>query len=272
MANFTTHIAVGTVVAGVLSTLTLAADVVAPENLVAVTMAAVVGSVLPDIDLKDSRPSKALFAGLGIFFSFVVLFSFATRYSIAELWILWLGTLVGVRYGLHAIFHRFSTHRGVWHSLLAACFSAALTAVIFKHVFGRHEGVAWLAAGFMFIGFVTHLILDEMYSVDVMDTRVKASFGTALKLFDRRRPLDNIGMAAFTVLAVMATPSTKTFVDGISSRDLWAGLHQRLLPEEKWFGVLEWPRRTAAGASDRAPVSTGSLPDPAAVPAKAPSK
>ena len=67
MANFTTHIAVGTVVAGGLATLTLAADVVAPENLVAVTMAGVLGSVLPDIDLKDSRPSRAMFAGLGVF-------------------------------------------------------------------------------------------------------------------------------------------------------------------------------------------------------------
>ncbi len=53
MANFTTHIAVGTIAAGALATLTLAADVIAPENLIAVTMAGVLGSVLPDIDLKD---------------------------------------------------------------------------------------------------------------------------------------------------------------------------------------------------------------------------
>ena len=58
MANFPTHIAIGTGVAGVMATLTLAADVVAPENLIAVTMAGVLGSVLPDIDLKESRPSQ----------------------------------------------------------------------------------------------------------------------------------------------------------------------------------------------------------------------
>ena len=50
MANFPTHIVVGTVVAGSLATLTLAADVIAPENLVAVTMAGSLGSVLPDIE------------------------------------------------------------------------------------------------------------------------------------------------------------------------------------------------------------------------------
>ena len=77
MANFTTHIAVGTVVSGALATLTLAANVIPHESLVAVTLAGVLGSVLPDIDLKDSRPSRAMFAGLGIFFSFAVLFSCA---------------------------------------------------------------------------------------------------------------------------------------------------------------------------------------------------
>ena len=58
MANFPTHIGVGTVVSGALATATLATDVVAPRDLVAVTLAGVLGSVLPDIDLKESRPSR----------------------------------------------------------------------------------------------------------------------------------------------------------------------------------------------------------------------
>src|SRR5262249_52573043 len=64
MANFPTHIAIGTVVSGALATVTTAAALVAPENIVAVTLAGVLGSVLPDIDLKDSRPARAMFAGL----------------------------------------------------------------------------------------------------------------------------------------------------------------------------------------------------------------
>lgn len=272
MANFTTHIAVGTVVSGALAVVTLAADVVAPENLLAVTMAGVLGSVLPDIDLKDSRPSKAMFSGLGIFFSFAVLFNFAHKYSIAEMLILWLGTLVLVRYGLHAVFHRLAVHRGIWHSILAGAFSAAATAVVYYHVLGRHEGVAWLGAGFLMIGFLTHLILDEIYSVDVMDTRVKASFGTALKLIDRRYPTASLGMAAALVLAILATPPTATFVNGIGSRSMWAELHSRLLPRDNtWFGVY----RPAAGrraegnavavpsVAPASPIATGSLPDKA---------
>lgn len=257
MANFTTHIAVGTIVSGALATLTLAADVVAPENLVAVTMAGVLGSVLPDIDLKDSRPSHALFSGLAVFFSFVVLFTFAHRFSVAELWILWLGTLFFVRYFVHFVFHRMSYHRGIYHSILAGLFFAFFTAVVYKHLLARPEGVAWLAGGFMFIGYMVHLTLDEMYSVDVMDTRIKASFGTALKFFDRKHPGHSAAMALATIAAFMFTPPTKTFVDGMRSREVWAGLHQRLLPKDRWFGIVNLRGRTASDDASATPADAG---------------
>jgi len=264
MANFTTHIAIGTVVSGALATLTLAADVIAPENLVAVTMAGVLGSVLPDIDLKDSRPSRAMFAGLAIFFSFAVLFTSATQFSIAELWLLWLGTLLCIRYGLHAIFHRLAVHRGIWHSLAAAVFSAVATAIVFKNLLGRPDGVAWLAGGFLFVGYLVHLSLDEIYSVDVMDVRIKSSFGTALKLVDTRHPTATAAMLAATALAVWVSPSTKVFVDGISSQTMWAGLQKRLLPHDGWFGIDAG--RHAAAPPLRSDVITGSIPDASATP------
>jgi membrane-bound metal-dependent hydrolase YbcI (DUF457 family) len=249
MANFPTHIAVGTIVSGALATVTMAADLVAPENIVAVTLAGVLGSVLPDIDLKDSRPARAMFAGLAVFFSFVVLFSLERKYSIAEMLVLWLGTLVLVRYLGKEIFFHFSYHRGIWHSLLAMLFCAFLTALVYSQLLRRDEGVAWLAAGFMSVGFLTHLILDEIYSVDVMDTRIKASFGTALKLVD------------------------------ITARSLWTELHHRLLPaDHKWFQgmawVLESPPRTKADVvpASTSPISTGSIVPGPAAPAEAPPK
>lgn len=259
MANFTTHIAIGTVVSGALATLTLAADVVAPQNLVAVTLAGVLGSVLPDIDLKDSRPSRAMFAGLAIFFSFAVLFNAATEFSIAELWVLWLGTLLLVRYGLHAVFHRISVHRGIWHSILAAVFSSVATAIVFRYLLGKPEGVSWLAAAFMFVGYITHLTLDEIYSVDVMDTRIKSSFGTALKFFDRRHLGASLAMAGATAAAIMVSPQTTTFVDGLSSRSMWTGLQQRMLPTDKWFGIVEAPHFANRRPDTASGITTSSI-------------
>ena len=258
MANFTTQIAVGTLVSGAAATLTLAADVIAPESLVAVTLAGVVGSILPDIDLKDSRPSRAFFAGLAVFFSFCMLFVVAPKYSVAEMWIAWLGTLLFVRYVAHTMFTSFSYHRGIWHSIIAGVLFWFLTAAIFHWLLGFHEGVAWLAGGFVFVGYITHLVLDEIYSVDILDVRLKASFGTALKLYDGKRLGESAVVAGLAVLAFMATPPSKPFVEGITSDKLWAGLQDRLLPKQHWFGIdLEQQRaRFAPAVSD---VTTGSI-------------
>jgi LexA-binding, inner membrane-associated putative hydrolase len=272
MANFPTHIAVGTVVSGALATATVAADMVAPENIVAVTLAGVLGSVLPDIDLKDSRPARAMFSGLAIFFSFAVLFGLERKYSIAEMLVLWLGTFVLVRFGAKELFARFSYHRGVWHSLLALVLCAFVTAWVFHRLLGRDAAVAWLAASFMGIGYITHLILDEIYSVDVMDTRIKASFGTALKLFDYR----HLGQSAVVALAValvfMVTPPARVFLDNITSRSLWVGLNQRLLPHDRWFNGMAWLLDRSSASKTKAatpggadPIATGSvLPAPKA--------
>jgi hypothetical protein len=166
---------------------------------------------------------------------------------------------------LHAIFHRLSVHRGIWHSILAGVFCAAATAIIFKSLLERHEGVAWLAGGFLFVGYLVHLILDELYSVDVMDTRIKSSFGTALKLIDTRHPIASASMAVAAALAVWAAPATKTFTEGISSRDMWTGLNQRLLPQETWFGIIDKQGRLALDRhgipQDASPITTGALPD-----------
>ena len=261
MANFATHIGVGTVVSGAMATLTLAADVISPESLVAVTMAGVLGSVLPDIDLKDSRASRAFFSGLAVFISFCVLFVNAQAYSIAELWLLWLGSFVLVRYGAEAAFHRFSYHRGIWHSLLAALFFWFLTAVVFKHVLGRHEGVAWLAGGFMFVGYITHLLLDELFSVDLMDKRLKASFGSAMKFYDAKNVGDTSLVAVLTVIAFLLTPPSGPFVNGITSPQLWSGLHQKLLPDDKWFGLFGTNLRVTNDGTtpDLSKITTGSI-------------
>lgn len=284
MANFTTHIAVGTLVSGGLATLTLAADVVAPENLIAVTMAGVLGSVLPDIDLKDSRPSKVMFSGLAVFFSFAVLFGAAEHLSIAEMLILWLGTIVFVRYGAKAVFHEFSYHRGIWHSVLAAVFCSALTAVVYYYLLRRPDGVAWLAAGFMFLGYMTHLVLDELYSVDVMDVRIKSSFGTAVKLVDTNRWGHTVAMAAVLGLILMITPPLRTFTSVLSSGSMWSSLERKLLPtdRQKWFGVdlrtiALWSQRgrAADGAPlgqpstepASSPITTGTLPQRPTAPA-----
>ena len=261
MANYATHLGVGTVVSGALATLTVAADILSPDSLMAVTLAGVVGSVLPDIDLKDSRASRVFFSTLAFFLAFCVLVVGALKLSVAELWIATSVVFVVIRYGGEALFSRFSYHRGIWHSLLASFFFASLTALIFHHLLGKHPGVAWLAGGFMFVGCITHLILDEMYSVDLMDRRLKLSFGSALKFIDAKRMGETAVVAVLAGVAFLVAPPTKDFVSGVGSQEIWSSINNKLLPQDAWFGVV--PRRTeTVSTGPVSDISTGSIPKP----------
>jgi hypothetical protein len=76
------------------------------------------------------------------------------------------------------------------------------------------------------------------------------------------------------VLAFALAPPAKPFVDGISSPRLWAGLQQRLLPQEKWFGLIGDARRARLTTPSAADITTGSvlLPTRASSPAPASSQ
>ena len=240
MANFPTHIAVGTIVSGALATVTVAADMVAPENLVAVTLAGVLGSVLPDIDLKDSRPSRAMFAGLGVFFSFAVLFSLERKYSIAEMLILWLGTLVVVRYVAKAVFFHFSYHRGIWHSLLATVFCAFLTRLDLQHAARpqRGRGVARRRLHGHRLSHPPDARRDLLRRRDGYAHQGLVRHGAEAGGLQAPRPLRGHGRGHRARLSADAADRSM-FVESITSRALWTSLQQRLLPQDKWFGV-DW--------------------------------
>ena len=46
---------------------------------------------------------------------------------------------------------------------------------------------SWLLGTFMTLGYIVHLALDELYSVDFTGVRVRRSFGSALKIIDLHR-------------------------------------------------------------------------------------
>jgi hypothetical protein len=238
MANFTTHIAVGIVASGVMSTLVVAGGLVTQTEVLTLVGAGAIGAVLPDIDLQKSRASQAIFSGLGVFLAFAVLLQIGLQYSLAEMWLLWAGAYLLVRYGGHNLFHAIAQHRGIFHSVLAGIFFGFVTTIIFSKLFGTSDIVAWLAGLFMLFGYLVHLVLDEMYSVDVYNERIKSSFGSALKLFDGKAPAASAAMLAAAIGLYFLTPPAEPIVSLVGSGDTWAYLGDRLLPDGKWFGMF----------------------------------
>lgn len=69
------------------------------------------------------------------------------------------------------------------------------------------------------------------------------------------------------------TPSTSAFVEHITSRDMWSGLHERMLPHDKWFGLIKGPLLLTSagyeGTSDALPSTKDSLVTGSVMPAGA---
>ena len=166
--------------------------------------------------------------------AFLTLFSRAGVYSIVELSILWGVTYVLVRHVIFKLFARFSVHRGVFHSLLAAAFFGFLTTSLMHHVFRLSPLVAWMSGLFVSAGYMIHLVLDEIYSVDLTGARVKRSFGTALKLISA-----DVKATTCLVLATMviffATPNAEKFVQTVLNFDTYKSIKGQLLPRAGWF-------------------------------------
>ncbi len=100
-----------------------------------------------------------------------------------------------VRFGVTKMIRKYTVHRGMFHSIPAGLIFAGLAFLICG---GQDINVRYFKAGAVLAGFMSHLVLDEIYSVDLKRFRLKKSFGTALKFWG------NDGWANFSTYAKLA--------------------------------------------------------------------
>jgi len=201
MADFNTHVLVAAGIASVAATVTAKLFELPAEQAILFTVFGTIGGVAPDIDLKYSWPSKILFSVLGSVVALVMVFTHLGNYTVTELALGAIGFFLLVRFPVWWIFHQFTVHRGALHSIAACVMFAVIAAVAGEHCLNLPPATSWILACFMFGGCITHLTLDEIYSVDFMGARIKRSFGSALKLVDTQRILAS-GAVLFTALLV----------------------------------------------------------------------
>ena len=108
-------------------------------------------------------------------------------------------------------FEQFTVHRGIFHSLLACCLFALLVCALSYYLLHKPM-IAWVFACFTFFGAMLHLLLDECFSVDLMNQRVKRSFGTALKLWDYQHLVVSLLMLCVCLLLLFVVPSFQSLL------------------------------------------------------------
>lgn len=184
MADFNTHIFGAAAVVSLGATCcTKLLSLGMTEGLM-LTVAGMVGGIVPDIDLKQSQPSRALFSGLGTIAALAWLFANVEGFTALELWLGAITVFLLVRFPLWWLFHSVTRHRGILHSLIAAIMAGILMCAVAWQQMGTNELQSWLLGIFMTLGYLIHLILDELYSVDFTGVRVRRSFGSAIKPLD----------------------------------------------------------------------------------------
>lgn len=206
MANFQTHLYGGVLVSGGAVLALQGTGWVGEGDTPMLFGLGVVGSLLPDIDADTSAPVRAFFGVLGAVLAFAWTLPLVGRYGPGYLVLLWVALFLAVRVLLCEVFARLTVHRGIWHSLLAAVFAALATVNLIHGVLDQPPRTAWAAGVMVGVGYLTHLVLDEAYSVDLLGVRTKRSFGTALKPWSLRDPVASLAMATATAVLLWLAP------------------------------------------------------------------
>ena len=235
MADFKTHLTVAAGASGLLATLCLGAQLATPQQVLAFSALGTLGGILPDIDSDTSAPLKIIFTAVAGILAFLVMFSQAAAYSVLELWLVWAAVYFSIRYPMMQFFADFTIHRGIFHSLMAALFFWFFATTLSYYIFDLERGLSWWTGFFIFLGFCVHLTLDEIYSVDLLNKRLKKSFGTALKIVNFDDMKSSLVLTIVTLLVFLMTPSTDQFTRQLFSAETYQNLGHHFLPQGQWF-------------------------------------
>lgn len=207
MANFKTHLIIASGASFGAAFLAVNMQLVNAVDIPWLVFLGAVGGMLPDIDASNSRPVRLLFSVLALMSVAGMMHVFNGKYVSYQLLMVAGLTYLGIRYGIFALFNRLTVHRGVFHSLLAALFFTLLMTCISYYFIHLKVIQAWLNGLFIALGFIVHLFLDELYSVDLLNSRMKKSFGTAMKVISYNNIQGSALMMLCTVLLYWAAPS-----------------------------------------------------------------
>jgi hypothetical protein len=156
--------------------------------------------MLPDLDSDSGVPVRETLSAVSMLVPMLLIQRLGELQLTHEQMVL-LGAIVyfAVRFGVGALFRRFTVHRGMWHSIPAALASGFLVFLLCDCEFQTRFFKAWAIV----VGYMSHLILDELYSIDLAGhrIRIKSSFGSAVKFFGERRLANVVAYGGLLLMA-----------------------------------------------------------------------
>jgi membrane-bound metal-dependent hydrolase YbcI (DUF457 family) len=202
MADFKTHMGVSTATGALLAFAGYQGQMPLDTCLVAGTLCSVSG-MLPDLDSNSGRPLREATA-LGAAVVPMLMVDRLQRLKLDPdtMVLIAIISYISIRFILAEIFRRYTVHRGMWHSIPAASICGMFAFLVMSH---EDISVRLFKTTGVVLGFMSHLILDEIWSVDFRKGayRFKESFGTALKLWGNGRVANVVTYAQALILGVL---------------------------------------------------------------------
>ncbi|OLF36771.1 metal-dependent hydrolase [Psychrobacter sp. Cmf 22.2] len=231
MANFNTHLNVAFMVSGTLSLTVYKAGLVDDSGFLMCAALGTIGGLLPDLDSDNSTPIKLGFNLISFVFAFGLVMHWRSELSLLALIVLWLAGYGFMRYVVFYVFTTMTVHRGVIHSVpYMAILGLALTYLSYD-ILHLPLTVSWFYGLFLFGGAMVHLALDELYSVNLSNMKMKRSSGTAMKFYQHKDKWWYLLLYVILALLVYIAPPFDAFWQQVSDPAAWAKLKLGLWPE-----------------------------------------
>jgi hypothetical protein len=238
MAGFKAHFFTAAIAGGTVATSLLSAGVITQNSLLLCFAAAILGGVLPDIDSDTSTVLTVSFTSFSLIFSFFILFSQVEHLSTIESLLLWFAVFMFFKVFVFGLFTKLTAHRGIFHSIPAAFLSLFVTTILLHRLFNLSNQTVWLVGAFLFMGFIIHLLLDELASLNIFSLGgVRKSFGSAAKLFSTNL-IATASLYIATVLLYMLTPATDGIFSHLSDPLTLKIISTQFFPTDGWFSHI----------------------------------
>ena len=104
--------------------------------------------------------------------------------------------------------------------------------LVYASFYGFKQGavISWFLGLFLMFGAIVHLLLDEMFSVNLLGLSVKKSFGTAFKVFKFDQVGWYLGLYAVLAALIVFAPPFKVFWQTLQDPISWLILKKNILP------------------------------------------
>ncbi len=169
-----------------------------------------IGGMLPDLDSDSGIPVREMFGLAGVLVPLLLIERLQARgFRAEQLLVMLAGIYFVIRYAVAELFRKITVHRGMFHSVPALLIAGLVVFLAHQpdHVLPSDEvrKRMYFALGTM-IGFLSHLVLDELCSVDLMGVVPKLNqfAGSALKLTSESWPATLLTYSILCVLGYFA--------------------------------------------------------------------